>query len=56
MSLNWLPHTALGLMVGDYMSTSFVSGKAFPVFAVARARDSFYHEPMYTPSLGLSVG
>ena len=32
----WLPLTNQGYMVGDYMSTSFVNGKAFPVLIVAR--------------------
>ncbi len=32
----WLPLTTQGYMVGDYMSTSFVGGLAFPVFMVAR--------------------
>jgi hypothetical protein len=32
----WLPLTNQGYMVGDYMSTSFVGGLAFPVFMVAR--------------------
>jgi hypothetical protein len=40
MSLSWLPDTTLGLMVGDYTSTSFTSdGKAHPVFALAKALD-----------------
>ncbi len=37
MSLSWLPSTSQGVMVGDYISTSFVSGSARPVFAVATA-------------------
>src|SRR5262249_10992332 len=37
MTLSWLPNTTQGRMVGDYMSTSFSGGKAFPVFAVAAA-------------------
>ena len=32
----WLPLTSQGYMVGDYMSTSFVNGKAYPVLIVAR--------------------
>src|SRR5690349_12672530 len=36
MSLQGLPSTTLGYMVGDYMSTSFGSnGKAYPIFANA---------------------
>ncbi len=37
MSLSWLPSTTQGVMVGDYISTSFVGGPAFPAFAVASA-------------------
>jgi hypothetical protein len=36
MRNTWLPLTTQGYMVGDYMSTSFVGGLAFPVFMVAR--------------------
>ncbi|HEX9410180.1 MAG TPA: sialidase family protein [Actinomycetota bacterium] len=32
----WLPLTNQGYMVGDYMSTSFVNGKAYPILIVAR--------------------
>ena len=32
----WLPLTNQGYMVGDYMSTSFVNGKAYPVLIAAR--------------------
>jgi hypothetical protein len=35
MSLSWLPTTTGGLMVGDYISTSFSGGTPFPFFAVA---------------------
>jgi hypothetical protein len=41
MCLWWLPRTSQGLMVGDYISTSFVNGVAYPVFVVA-----------YPPNLG----
>lgn len=38
MSLDWLPRTISGLMVADYISTSFVEGgRALPAFAVASA-------------------
>jgi hypothetical protein len=56
MHLTWLPNTTLGYMVGDYISTSFVNGKAFGVFAVAQANvGSKFSEAMYTTSTGLSV-
>jgi hypothetical protein len=37
MRNHWLPNTTQGFMVGDYMSTSFADGMAFPVFMLARA-------------------
>jgi hypothetical protein len=37
MQLSWLPNTFSGLMVADYLSTSFVNGNAFGVFMVASA-------------------
>jgi BNR repeat-like domain len=36
MSLSWLANTSQGVMVGDYISTSFVAGDEHPFFAVAR--------------------
>jgi len=33
----WLPLTNQGYMVGDYISTSFLNGKAFPVLIIARS-------------------
>ena len=54
MHLTWLPNTTLGYMVGDYISTSYVNGKAFGVFAKALApTNAKFHEAMYTPNLGL---
>jgi hypothetical protein len=32
---SWLARTTLGLMLGDYISTSFMNGKPFPVFALS---------------------
>ena len=37
MSIAWLPSTTGGRMVGDYISTSFSGGVAYPFFAVAHA-------------------
>jgi len=34
----WLARTSLGLMLGDYISNSFMNGKPFPVFALASPR------------------
>lgn len=37
MRLDWLAETNLGLMLGDYVSTSFASGRPIPVLALASA-------------------
>jgi hypothetical protein len=56
MSLSWLPLTSQGYMVGDYMSASFASGTAHPVFAVAQAPGSAVeHEAMYASASGLAT-
>jgi hypothetical protein len=57
MSLSWLANTSQGVMVGDYISTSFVGGPAFPAFAVAHApTGSTFDEAIYTVNGGLSMG
>ncbi len=57
MSLSWLPSTTQGVMVGDYISTSFVGGPAFPAFAVASAPGGgVFNEATFTVAGGLSVG
>src|SRR6266550_3296889 len=49
MSTSWLPNTFSGLMVADYISTSYVNGNAFAVFAAAKAPSgSTLDEAMYT--------
>jgi hypothetical protein len=56
MSLTWLPNTTQGFMVGDYLSTSFAGGPAFPAIAVANAPSgSIFDEATYTVKGGLSV-
>ena len=56
MKLTWLPSTSSGLMVGDYFSVSYVNGKAFAVFAVAKAKvGTTLNEGMYTTAFGLST-
>jgi len=56
MSLTWLPNTTQGFMVGDYLSTSFVGGPAFPAFAVASApTGGIFNEAIFTVKGGLSV-
>jgi hypothetical protein len=55
MDLNWLPLTSQGFMVGDYESTSFIGGVAFPVFAVAHAPSGgFLDEAMNTVAGGFA--
>ena len=66
MTLSWLPNTSQGRMVGDYFSTSFVGGPAFPAFEVASApgsggADCFTappncNRPTFIVRGGLSVG
>jgi hypothetical protein len=57
MSLSWLANTSQGVMVGDYISTSFVGGPAFPAFAVAQAPSgSTFNEATDTVKGGVSVG
>ena len=48
VSLSWLANTSWpGRMVGDYISTSFVSGHAVPVFSVASApTGTTFHQMM----------
>lgn len=49
MSLTWLPNTFSGLMVADYISTSYANGKAFGVFAVANPPNgTVLNEAIYT--------
>lgn len=55
MPLTWIANTTQGRMVGDYISTSFSNGRAFPVFAVATApTGSTFHEAMFTVVGGLT--
>jgi hypothetical protein len=56
MSLSWLPSTFSGQMVADYIATSFVSGKAYGIFAAAKAKSgSTFDEAIYTTQAGLDV-
>jgi hypothetical protein len=50
ISLQWIASTNQGVMVGDYMSTSFAGGPlAFPIFAVAKAKTgSTFDERAYS--------
>jgi hypothetical protein len=56
MSLSWLANTSQGAMVGDYISTSFSNGKAFPAFALANApSNGVFDEATYTVAGGVTV-
>jgi hypothetical protein len=56
MSLGWLASTSQGRMVGDYISTSFVGTKAFPVFALANEPDdNGFDEAITTVAGGVTV-
>jgi hypothetical protein len=57
MALTSLPNTTQGFMVGDYLSTSFSGGPAYPAIAVANPPSgSLFDEATYTVKGGLSVG
>ena len=54
MALAQIAPTTQGSMVGDYISTSFINGRAFSVFAVgAPPSGSSFNEAMYTTTAGL---
>ena len=56
MSLGWLPSTSSGQMVGDYIATSFAGGRAYGVFAVAKANSgTTFDEAIYTTQAGFDV-
>jgi len=56
MSLAWLPNTFAGLMVGDYVSTAYSGGKAFPIFAAAQGiSGTVFDEPIYTVATGFAA-
>jgi len=49
METDWLANTSGGVMVGDYISGSYVNGSPFAVFAVAAANSgAVFDEAMYT--------
>jgi hypothetical protein len=57
MKLTWLALSSQGYMVGDYISTSFIGGLAFPAIAVASSGTATQNlrESMYSTSAGLTV-
>jgi hypothetical protein len=56
MSTSWLPNTFSGLMVADYISTSYVNGNAFAAFAVAQAPSgAVFDQAIYTTTNKLAM-
>jgi hypothetical protein len=56
MNLTWLANTTDGYMVGDYISTSFSDGKAFPLFISASAPNGTqFNEALFTETTGLTI-
>jgi hypothetical protein len=56
ISLSWIADTSQGRMVGDYISTSIIGGRAWPVIASATAPSgSTFNEAMYVPTGGLGI-
>ena len=49
MKISWLPNSQNGPMLADYLSSSYVSGKAFGVFMVAKApAKGLFNQAAYT--------
>jgi hypothetical protein len=49
MKISWLPNSQNGPMLADYLSSSFVNGKAFGVFMVAKAPSGgVFNQAAYT--------
>jgi len=49
MSIDWLPNTKIGRMVGDYVGVTYASGKAYSAIAVARANSgTVFDEAIYS--------
>ena len=57
ISLSWIASTNQGVMVGDYMSTSFAGGNyAFPIFAVAKAKTgAVFDERAYSARFDVTI-
>jgi len=56
INLAWLANTTSGFMVGDYISTSFSNGKAFPIFVNASAPNgATLNEALFTTKVGLTI-
>jgi hypothetical protein len=56
MKISWLPNSQNGPMLADYLSSSYVNGKAFGVFMVAKAPSGgLFNEAAYTTKNPLEV-
>jgi hypothetical protein len=53
MSVQWLPQTSAGVMVGDYTATVFSGSQPLGIFAVARSRSGDFDEAMFASKLGV---
>jgi hypothetical protein len=54
--VTWIADTTLGRMVGDYISTSWLNGRAWPAFALASAPiGSVFDEDIDVPTGGLNA-
>jgi hypothetical protein len=54
--VTWTPDTTQGRMVGDYISTSWVGGRAYGAFAVANApAGSVFDQKIYVPTGGVAA-
>jgi len=55
MTLDSLPDTFSGVMVGDYVSAAYSDGKVYPFFVVAQPKSgSEFGEAVYTTSAGMT--
>jgi hypothetical protein len=56
MKISWLPASQNGPMLADYLSSSYVNGKAFGVFMVAKAPSGgLFNEAAYTTKNALEA-
>jgi hypothetical protein len=56
MKISWLPNSQNGPMLADYLSSSYVNGKAFGVFMVAKAPSGgVFNEAAYTTKNALEA-
>jgi len=57
MNLSSIANTSQGPMVGDYISTSIINGRAWPIIEVANPpTGSTFDEASYVPTGGLPIG